>query len=98
MDLPLEPAETSAPAIHAALTSLRVPTGLWRPLRPVIDYDRCNCCWWACSEYCPDGAITVAAYGTPSIDYEHCKGCLICVAQCPPHAMSAIPETEAVAP
>ncbi|MFN3593942.1 MAG: 2-oxoacid:acceptor oxidoreductase family protein [Thiobacillaceae bacterium] len=98
VDLPLEPAETAAPAIHAALTSLRVPTGLWRTLRPVIDYDRCNRCWWVCSEYCPDGAITVAADGTPHIDYEHCKGCLICVAQCPPHAIPAIPETEASAP
>jgi pyruvate ferredoxin oxidoreductase gamma subunit len=57
----------------------------------VIDYDRCNRCWWVCSTFCPDGAIRVEA-GTPRIDYEHCKGCLVCVAQCPPHAIEAVPE------
>jgi len=69
------------------------PTGLWRTLRPVIDYERCNRCWWVCSGFCPDGAIRVTD-GTPEIDYEHCKGCLVCLAQCPPHAVSAMPEAE----
>jgi pyruvate ferredoxin oxidoreductase gamma subunit len=95
IELPLEAAAASAPAIHAGLTSLAARTGLWRTLRPVIDYDRCNRCWWVCSEFCPDGAISVAADGTPRIDYDHCKGCLICVAQCPPHAIAAVPEHEA---
>jgi pyruvate ferredoxin oxidoreductase gamma subunit len=91
VDLPFEEARISAPTIHAALTSEAVPTGLWRTLRPVIDYDRCNRCWWVCSAFCPDGAIRVEA-GTPRIDYEHCKGCLVCVAQCPPHAIEIRPE------
>jgi pyruvate ferredoxin oxidoreductase gamma subunit len=91
VDLPFEEARISAPVIHAALTSEAVPTGLWRTVRPVIDYDRCNRCWWVCSTFCPDGAIRVEA-GTPRIDYEHCKGCLVCVAQCPPHAIEAVPE------
>jgi pyruvate ferredoxin oxidoreductase gamma subunit len=86
VDLPFEEARISAPTIHAALTSETVLTGLWRTLRPVIDYDRCNRCWWVCSAFCPDGAILVEA-GTPRIDYDHCKGCLVCVAQCPPHAI-----------
>jgi pyruvate ferredoxin oxidoreductase gamma subunit len=84
-------ARISAPVIHAGLTSEAVPTGLWRTLRPVIDYDRCNHCWWVCSAFCPDGAIRVED-GTPRIDYAHCKGCLVCVAQCPPHAIEARPE------
>ena len=84
-------ARISAPVIHAGLTSEAVPTGLWRTLRPVIDYDRCNRCWWVCSAFCPDGAIRVED-GTPRIDYDHCKGCLVCVAQCPPHAIEARPE------
>jgi pyruvate ferredoxin oxidoreductase gamma subunit len=86
-----EDARISAPVIHAALTSEAVPTGLWRTLRPVIDYDRCNRCWWVCSAFCPDGAIRVDG-DTPRIDYDHCKGCLVCVAQCPPHAIEARPE------
>jgi pyruvate ferredoxin oxidoreductase gamma subunit len=92
IDLPREPAEVSAPAIHRPLTSLLARTGLWRTLRPVIDYEHCRRCWWVCSELCPDGAITVEPGGTPRIDYDHCKGCLVCLAQCPPHAIRAVPE------
>lgn len=98
VELPFEDAPLAAPAIHAALTSEKVPTGLWRTVRPVIDYARCNRCWWVCSTFCPDGAIAVDADGTPRIDYEHCKGCLVCVAQCPPHAIEAVPEHEVRAP
>ena len=82
----------SAPTIHAAATSVQSRTGLWRTLRPVVDYGRCSRCWWVCSTFCPDGAIAVAADGRPEIDYDHCKGCLICLAQCPPHAIAAVPE------
>ena len=94
VDLPLDPADVAAPAIHAPLTSLQVRTGLWRSLRPVIDYDRCRRCWWVCSTFCPDSAIAVAD-GKPVIDYDHCKGCMICVVQCPPHAIHAVPESGA---
>ncbi len=95
IQLPFEPARSSAPAIHAAATSVQVKTGLWRTMRPIIDYERCNRCWWVCSTFCPDGAIEVNEEGRPDIDYEHCKGCMVCVAQCPPHAIVAIPEHEA---
>lgn len=95
VDVRFEEASKSAPAIHAGLTSVEVKTGLWRTLRPVIDYDRCKRCWWVCSTFCPDSAILVATGGTPEIDYDHCKGCMICVAQCPSHAIEAIPEHEA---
>jgi pyruvate ferredoxin oxidoreductase gamma subunit len=96
VDVPFEAARVSAPAIHAAATSVQVRTGLWRTLRPVIDYDRCNKCWWVCSTFCPDGAIQVDEAGSPHIDYDHCKGCMVCVAQCPPHAIQAVSESEAL--
>jgi len=92
IDLPLDEADAAAAAIHAGATSVEVRTGLWRILRPVIDYERCNRCWWVCSEFCPDSAIRVNAEGYPEIDYDHCKGCLVCAAQCPPHAIRAVPE------
>ena len=95
IDLVLEQADVSAPTIHAGLTSELMPTGLWRTMRPVVDYERCNRCWWVCSTFCPDVAIDIDDAGYPQIDYEHCKGCLICVAQCPPHAIEAIPEHQA---
>ena len=95
IDIPFEDARISAPTIHAGLTSVEVNTGLWRTMRPDINYDLCKKCWWVCSTFCPDGAINVEN-DLPIIDYDHCKGCLVCVAQCPPHAIEAIPESQAI--
>ena len=93
--VPLEDARVSAPAIHAAATSLEVRTGLWRTVRPVLDHALCHRCTWICGTFCPDSAITPNGEGYPGIDYEHCKGCMICVAKCPHHAMEAVPEAAA---
>jgi len=87
-----EDADTSAPTIHGAATSVQIKTGLWRTLRPVVDFEHCNRCNWVCGSFCPDGAISADADGYPVIDLDHCKGCMICVAQCPPHAIHAEPE------
>ena len=95
IELPFEEAAISAPDIHGAATSVQVRTGLWRTMRPVIDLERCHRCHWLCSTLCPDGAIPVHADGSPEIDYDHCKGCMICVAVCPTHAISAVPEARA---
>lgn len=92
IDFPFENAEISNLAIHAGATSVKVRTGLWRTMRPVINYPKCSGCAWICSTYCPDGAINVRTDGYPEIDYDHCKGCLVCVAQCPPHAIESIAE------
>jgi pyruvate ferredoxin oxidoreductase gamma subunit len=86
IELPLDPPSLAAPDVRAALTSLEVKTGLWRTQRPVIDPLRCHGCAWICSSLCPDGAIAVTA-GLPLIDYDHCKGCGVCVAVCPHHAI-----------
>ena len=95
VDLPVVAASIAAPDIHGGPTSVRVRTGLWRTVRPVIDLDRCHHCHWVCSTLCPDGAIEVLADGAPQIDYDHCKGCMICVAVCPTHAIDGIPEARA---
>ncbi len=92
IDVPTEDVSIAAPDIHGALTSEQSNTGLWRTLRPVIDYARCNRCSWVCSTFCPDSAIKVEADHTPRIDYDHCKGCMVCVEICPPHAIRAVPE------
>lgn len=94
IELPFDDARTAAPVIHAADNTDALKTGSWRTMRPVIDYERCNKCWWICSTFCPDGAIAVEE-GSPVIDYDHCKGCLVCVAQCPPHAIEAVTEHQA---
>jgi pyruvate ferredoxin oxidoreductase gamma subunit len=92
IQVPFEEARISAPTIHGAATSVQVKTGAWRTVRPVVDETRCNQCWWICSTFCPDSAITVSAEDRPVIDYDHCKGCMICVAICPSHAIEAVPE------
>jgi len=98
IDLTLEEAPLAAPAITAPSTTEQVPTGLWRTLRPVIDYSRCRRCAWICGTLCPDSVIRVNPEGYPEIDYDHCKGCLICLTSCPSHAIRAVPEPEAAEP
>jgi len=95
VELPFEAARIAAPDVFAPGTSVQVKTGLWRTMRPVIDYELCHHCTWVCSTLCPDSAIRVRTDGAPEIDYDHCKGCLICVTVCPPHAIRAVPEREA---
>ncbi len=91
IDLPMEEASISAPAIHGGATSLNMETGDWRILRPVIRTDDCVRCG-LCHVFCPEGVISLTDDGLPEIDYHHCKGCLICLAQCPAHAIDAVPE------
>ena len=48
-----------------------------------------------CLIFCPDIAISKApGNGKYVIDYDHCKGCGICVAECPRFAMILKPEME----
>ncbi len=97
IELAAEGAERAAPAVHRPVSSELARTGLWRIMRPVIDHERCRRCVWVCGEFCPDNAIKVDAKGFPAIDLDHCKGCLICMAQCPTHAIRAVPESAAAA-
>lgn len=89
VELRHEETDRSAPTIHAAATSVQLKTGLWRTLRPIIDKTLCKRCTWMCGSFCPDSAISVDSAGYPIIDYDYCKGCMICLAQCPPHAIHA---------
>ncbi|MFZ5453661.1 MAG: 2-oxoacid:acceptor oxidoreductase family protein [Thermodesulfobacteriota bacterium] len=95
IELPFDAADLSAPDIFAPASSAQVPTGLWRTVRPVIDYAHCHRCAWICGTLCPDSTISIDAGGYPQIDYEHCKGCLICLTSCPHHAIRAVPEEAA---
>ncbi|MGC9148342.1 MAG: 4Fe-4S binding protein [Sulfolobales archaeon] len=86
-------------------TSLRNKTGSWRVMRPVIDQNnciRCRICW----VYCPDGAILEIdqpyevkgrKYNISYIvNYDYCKGCGICAAECPVKAIKMVPEVERI--
>jgi pyruvate ferredoxin oxidoreductase delta subunit len=65
-------------------------TGSWRTFRPVVtaQCSSCGICGW----YCPEQAIKQVQKGGKRktvIDYDYCKGCLICVNECPTKAMKA---------
>ena len=95
IEVPFDAARVSAPDIRGGATSALSNTGVWRSFRPVIDIGHCNRCSWICGTLCPDGAIEAGSDHVPRIDYDHCKGCMVCVAVCPPHAIRAVAEREA---
>lgn len=85
------PDETAAPPGVASLGR----TGDWRVVRPVMPEDtelcsRCCQCWMMC----PEGAITLDDDETPHIDYEYCKGCMICAEVCPKKCIDEVRETD----
>ncbi len=53
----------------------------------------CNACM-TCFVFCPDGAVKWDE--GPIVDLEFCKGCGICVAECPGHALILVNERDAV--
>jgi 2-oxoacid:acceptor oxidoreductase delta subunit (pyruvate/2-ketoisovalerate family) len=53
--------------------------------------DNCFGCdnWYGA---CPDNAVIKTGPGTYEIDYDYCKGCGICAAECPCGAIAMVPE------
>lgn len=69
-------------------------TGGWRTFRPVWDEDKCVSCLF-CWVHCPDASVIVEDGEMKGIDYDHCKGCGICVNECPKGALEMVNEVEA---
>lgn len=62
-------------------------TGEWRTFKPEIDQAKCiKCgkCWLNCS----DAAIYKDSEGKFQVNYDYCKGCLICSKVCPVKCIS----------
>jgi len=67
-------------------------TGTWSNFKPVIDVEKCipvksgtpSCfnCWL----YCPEAVVSRTI--PPKINLTYCKGCGICVEECPVKAIS----------
>jgi len=64
----------------------------WRQFRPVLHQELCTR-RWICFVRCPEGAITLDANEYPVVDYDECKGCLLCVHDCPTHAFTTEKES-----
>ncbi len=60
-------------------------TGSWKTYKPVWYDEKCTQCF-LCWIMCPDDAMLTKDGKVIGIDYEHCKGCTICAAVCPPKA------------
>jgi pyruvate ferredoxin oxidoreductase gamma subunit len=98
IELPLDPPGLATATITGRATSLANPTGTWRTIRPVLDAGKCKHCWWLCTSFCPDSVMAVGSDGTPEIDLVYCKGCMLCMAQCPHHAIESELEADWRAP
>ena len=66
-------------------------TGDWRTMRPVWIKNKCTQCL-LCWPVCPDTAIPVKDGKRGEYDFDHCKGCGICVEVCPFDAIDFIQE------
>jgi pyruvate ferredoxin oxidoreductase delta subunit len=62
-------------------------TGEWRTFKPSIDQEKCIKCG-KCWSNCPDAAIHKDENGNFQINYDYCKGCLICEKECPVKCIS----------
>ena len=76
--------------IYEAGNSINNKTGSWRVFRPIMDKDKCVMCE-NCFIFCPEGCIKEKD-GKFEIDYDYCKGCLICEEECPVKAITSIRE------
>ena len=79
--------------ISDAGNSAENKTGNWRVFRPMVT-DKCTGCG-RCVQFCPEGAIRMMDVGGKRravIDYNYCKGCMICAAECPAKAIAKAQE------
>lgn len=61
----------------------------WRIEKPVFNKDYCIDCQF-CWIYCPDISIISRDKKMVGVDYDHCKGCAICVEVCPTNPKSLL--------
>ncbi len=66
-------------------SAVKYNSGSWRTFKPVWFKDKCIQCY-LCWINCPDSSILIKDGKVAGVDYEHCKGCGICAAVCPPKA------------
>jgi len=80
---------------YSDFSSYTATVASWRVIKPVYNRDLCidcqNCWMW-----CPDTSIISRDKQMLGIDYDHCKGCGVCVEVCPtnPKSLLMFGETE----
>ena len=69
-------------------------TSNWRIVRPVIDHEKCTRCF-SCYISCPDSCWSFNEKEEKmEWNWKFCKGCQICINECPADALKAVPELD----
>jgi 2-oxoacid:acceptor oxidoreductase delta subunit (pyruvate/2-ketoisovalerate family) len=69
-------------------------TSNWRIVRPVIDHEKCTRCF-TCYIACPDSCWSFNEKEEQmEWNWKFCKGCQICINECPADALNAVPELD----
>lgn len=69
-------------------------TSNWRIVRPVIDNEKCTRCH-TCYIGCPDSCWAYDEKEDVMVwNWKFCKGCQICIHDCPAGALEAVPELD----
>jgi len=80
---------------YSDFNSYTATVASWRVIKPVYNRDICIDCQ-NCWVWCPDTSIISRDKQMLGIDYDHCKGCGVCVEVCPtnPKSLLMFGETE----
>ncbi len=79
---------------YSTFNSYVATVASWRVIKPVFNRDICIDCQ-NCWVYCPDTSIISRDKQMLGIDYDHCKGCGVCVEVCPTNPKSLLMFVEA---
>lgn len=74
---------------HSQSNSFNYHVADWRTAKPVFNSEHCIHCQF-CWIYCPDTSIISKDKKFSHVDYDHCKGCGICVEVCPTNPKSLL--------
>ena len=79
---------------YSDFNSYTATVASWRIIKPVYNRDVCIDCQ-NCWVWCPDTSIISRDKQMLGIDYDHCKGCGVCVEVCPTNPKSLLMYSEA---
>jgi len=74
---------------YSDFNSYTASVASWRVNKPVFNRDICIDCQ-NCWIWCPDSSILSRDKQMLGIDYDHCKGCEVCVEVCPTNPKSLL--------
>lgn len=74
---------------YSNFNSYTATVASWRVEKPVFNIDVCIDCQ-NCWVWCPDSSILSRDKQMLGIDYDHCKGCGVCVEVCPTNPKSLL--------